>query len=145
MGALLIKSRTSVANSCANEATMWSNLVFWTVIPRVINCASTWANQTSGSAGQNGGSLRCTAATALSVSHGCSFSIVTDRFRHQSHQLVVYISTAMIKLLIVQQSYIVYRNNSYCVFTYLLRNYCVELYEFCLLTCLLQTRFILPT
>ena len=27
----------------------------------VVNCASTWANQTSGSAGQNGGSLMLTA------------------------------------------------------------------------------------
>ena len=29
----------------------------------MVNCASTWKNQTSGSAGQNGGSLMLTAAT----------------------------------------------------------------------------------
>ena len=29
----------------------------------MLNCASTWANQRSGSAGQKGGSLRLTAAT----------------------------------------------------------------------------------
>ena len=32
-------------------------------MPRVANCASTWANQTCGSAGQKGGILRLTAAT----------------------------------------------------------------------------------
>ena len=31
--------------------------------PLVVNCASTWANQTSGSVGQKGGSLMLTAAT----------------------------------------------------------------------------------
>ena len=33
----------------------------------VVNCASTWANQTSGSAGQKGGSFRLTAETKLEV------------------------------------------------------------------------------
>ena len=33
-------------------------------MPLVVNWASTWANQTSGSAGQKGGSLMLTAATA---------------------------------------------------------------------------------
>ena len=42
------------SNSGASEATMWSKLVFWAVIPRVVNWASTWANQIEGSMGQRG-------------------------------------------------------------------------------------------
>ena len=49
-----IKSWTLVANSGASEVTMWSNLVFWAVIPQVVNWASTWANQIWGSVGQKG-------------------------------------------------------------------------------------------
>ena len=64
MGGANIRSRTSVAISGDNEATIWSNLVFWTVIPRVLNCASTWANHTCGSEAQYGGSLMLTVATA---------------------------------------------------------------------------------
>ena len=56
-------SRTSEAYSGVREAMTWSNFVFCDVIPRVLNCASTWANQTSGSAGQNGGSFRLSAET----------------------------------------------------------------------------------
>ena len=34
-------------------------------MPRVLNCASTWVNHTSGSAGQKGGSYVLTAETVL--------------------------------------------------------------------------------
>ena len=57
------RSLTSVANSGDNDATMWSNFVFDTVMPRVENCDSICANHSSGSFGQNGGNLSCTAAT----------------------------------------------------------------------------------
>ena len=50
VGGLRIKSLTSVANSGASEATMWSNFVFCDVIPRVVNWALTCANQIWGSA-----------------------------------------------------------------------------------------------
>ncbi len=40
-GGVRMRSRTSVAISGAREATMWSNLVFCEVIPRVVNCAWT--------------------------------------------------------------------------------------------------------
>ena len=63
MGGCRIRSRTSVAYSGESEATICSNLVFCAVMPRVANWASTWANQTSGSDGQNGGSLRLIAET----------------------------------------------------------------------------------
>ena len=46
-----------------SEATICSNLVFCAVMPRVENWASTWANQTLGSDGQNGGSFRLIAET----------------------------------------------------------------------------------
>ena len=58
------RSLTSAANSGDKEDMMWSNLERWDVILLQANCASTWANQTSGSAGQNGGSLRLTADTS---------------------------------------------------------------------------------
>ena len=35
----------------------------WVVTPLVVNCASTWANQTSGSVVQKGGIMMLTAAT----------------------------------------------------------------------------------
>ena len=57
-----MRSRTSVANSGESDATTYSYLVF---MPRVLNCASTWTNHMSGSAGQKGGSLRLTAETVL--------------------------------------------------------------------------------
>ena len=55
-------SRTSEVYSGDREAITWSNLVFCAVIPWVLNCTSTWVNQTSGSEGQKGGSLTLTAA-----------------------------------------------------------------------------------
>ena len=54
-------------------------------MPLVANCASTWANQMLGSAGQNDGSLIETAAT-----RGCSPSspdIVAAEYTRQCHQL----------------------------------------------------------
>ena len=51
-----MRSRTSVATSGRDEMT-WSKRVFSAVIRLVVKCASTWANQSSGSEGQNGGSL----------------------------------------------------------------------------------------
>ena len=39
-------------------------------MPRVVNCASTWANQTSGSAGQKGGILRVMGEIAAGVGEG---------------------------------------------------------------------------
>ena len=45
-------------------------------MPRVLNCASTWANHTSGSEGQKGGSFKLTAETVLTTS--CSTSASTD-------------------------------------------------------------------
>ena len=36
-------------------------------MPRVLNCASTWANHTSGSEGQKGGSFMLTASTSPST------------------------------------------------------------------------------
>lgn len=53
------RSLTSVANSGLRELIMYSNRVFWAEMPLVVNCASSCANQTSGSAGQNGGSYSC--------------------------------------------------------------------------------------
>ena len=49
---------------------MLSNFVFCAVIPWVLNCASTWANQTSGSEDQNDGSLRLSAETRGSAAGG---------------------------------------------------------------------------
>ena len=66
-GGCSIRSRTSVAYSGESDATMYSNFVLCAVIPRVENWASTCANQTSGSDGQYGGSLRLSAATPLGV------------------------------------------------------------------------------
>ena len=47
---------------------MWSNLVRWAQMLWVTNCASTCANHTSGSAGQNGSNFRLTAEMAGDVS-----------------------------------------------------------------------------
>ena len=63
MGGLSRRSLTSVANSGERELITYSKRVFWAVMPLVVNCASTWANQTSGSAGQKGGSFMLAAAT----------------------------------------------------------------------------------
>ena len=52
-----------MANSGLREPmTYKSKQVFWTMTPHVVNCASTCATYTSGSAGQNGGSFMLTAA-----------------------------------------------------------------------------------
>ena len=48
-------SRISCAISGCSEDT-WAYLVFWDVMLRVRNCASTCANQIVGSFGQKGGS-----------------------------------------------------------------------------------------
>jgi hypothetical protein len=64
------RSWTSVANSGDRLLTTYSNRVFWVVMPLVVNWASTWTNQTSGSAGQKGGSLILTAATVEGVAAG---------------------------------------------------------------------------
>ncbi len=61
-GGLIRRSLTSAANSGAKDETTWSNLERWDVIRLQANCASTWANHTSGSAGQKGGSFRVTTA-----------------------------------------------------------------------------------
>ena len=57
-GGCSIRLRTSVAYSGPREATIYSNLVFCAVMPRVAHSGSACAHQTSGSDGQNGGSLR---------------------------------------------------------------------------------------
>ena len=59
------KSLTSVAISGAGVAIMWSKRVLWLVMFRVENWALTCANQTSGSAGQNGGILMATTETEV--------------------------------------------------------------------------------
>lgn len=70
------RSRTSTANSGDSEAITWSKRVFCVVIPLVLNWASTWANQTWGSAGQKGGSLMPTAATVTGVTGAASLGVV---------------------------------------------------------------------
>ena len=50
-------------------------------MPRVENCASTCANQTSGSAGQKGGSLRFTAAMVGAAARASSPVAMTLSFR----------------------------------------------------------------
>ena len=72
--------RTSEAYSGDKEAMMWSNLVFCAVMPRVLNCTSTWANQTSGSDGQNGGSFKLSAETRSSSSEAKD---IVSRHGHQ--------------------------------------------------------------
>ena len=65
VGGDTMRSCTSWANSDNSEATIWSNLVFWAVIPWVLNWALTCANQsyqTCRSADQNGGMFRLTVA-----------------------------------------------------------------------------------
>ena len=52
-----------MANSGDRDATTWSNFILETVMPREENCDSICANHSSGSFGQKGGSLICTAAT----------------------------------------------------------------------------------
>ena len=63
MDGTTIRSRTLIAISGDNKATTWLNLVFWTIIPCVLNCASTWANHTCWSEAQYGESLMLTVAT----------------------------------------------------------------------------------
>ena len=72
-GGQRMMSRTSVANSFESAAMTWSNFVRWLVMFRVANCASTCANQTSGSAGQKGGIFTETAVTEAGTGSGaCS-------------------------------------------------------------------------
>ena len=59
------KSLTSTVKVGLRELTTQSNFAFCAVINLVVSCALTWANQTSGSAGQNGGSLMLTAAMVV--------------------------------------------------------------------------------
>ncbi len=61
-GGLIRRSLTSAANSGAKDETTWLNLECWDVIRLQANCVSTWANHTSGFAGQKGGSFRVTTA-----------------------------------------------------------------------------------
>ena len=65
VGTSRMRSRTSVANSGESDATTYSYFVLWVVMPRVLNWAFTWANHTSGSAGQKGGSFKLTAEMVL--------------------------------------------------------------------------------
>ena len=51
-----------MAYSGLRELTTWSKRVFWAVPPCTVKFASIFANHTSGSAGQNGGSFMLTAA-----------------------------------------------------------------------------------
>ena len=60
-----IRSRTSVAASGDSAATTWANFVACFVMPLTVNWASTWANQSSGSAGQKGGILTVTEFVAV--------------------------------------------------------------------------------
>ena len=57
------------------------------VMPLVVNCASTCANQTCGSAGQKGGSLTFTAAmlvATVAAACGCACSsVIVSRRGHQ--------------------------------------------------------------
>ena len=75
-GTQRIRSLTCVVNSGEREATTYSYFVFWAVIPRVLNWASTCANQRCGSEGQKGGNLRLTAeiASAACVSSATDMS-----------------------------------------------------------------------
>ena len=84
-------SRTSESYSGDNEVMMWSNLAFCAVIPRVLNCASTWANQTSGSDGQNGGSFKPSAETRGSSSEAKDIvSRCGHQFRYPFSSLIVF-------------------------------------------------------
>ena len=89
-GGCKIISRTSKAYSGASEATMWSNFVFCAVIPRVPNCASTWANQTSGSEGQNGGSFRVPKLVVRQVPQTSSHVVVTNCWHARVCQTELY-------------------------------------------------------
>ena len=60
------RSLTSLAYSGAKDDTTKSNLERCEVILRQANWASTWANHSSGSAGQKGGSFRATGTAATS-------------------------------------------------------------------------------
>ena len=80
-GGTLRKSSSRVTVCLSSEATRWANLVLSAVIFLIVNCASAWINQPSGSDGQNGGSLTEAAAigamTAAWASRALSRSIVS--------------------------------------------------------------------
>ena len=64
-------------------------MVFWTVLPRVLNYASTWANHTCGSEAQYRGSLILTVATVLRVAvMGSPSDMLVDSsvHSHRGHQ-----------------------------------------------------------
>ena len=65
-----IRSRTSAAYSGERDETTYSNFVFCADILLVVNCASIYANHSSGSAGQKGGSLMALAAATGGRSMG---------------------------------------------------------------------------
>jgi hypothetical protein len=81
-GGVRIRSRTSVAASGDKAATTWANLVPYDVIFFTVYCASTCANQSSGSEGQNGGILTATAFVATTfvavVGGGVSFELLDE-------------------------------------------------------------------
>ena len=67
---------------------------------RVVKCASTWANQTSGSDAQNGGSLTETFATAavFSAASGVGSSSVIELGSRRGHQCKVAANLTSIEL-----------------------------------------------
>ena len=79
-GGANIKSRTSVAASGEREVTRWSSLVFSTVMPRVANWASTWANHMSGSFGSNLREMALMAAASASCGLTSSGSPLWSRY-----------------------------------------------------------------
>ena len=66
------RSRTSWATSGLREPTTCAYFVVSDVIPRVVNCASTWENHRAGSLDQYGGSLMLTAAVNGGVGESIS-------------------------------------------------------------------------
>ena len=75
-----------MANSGVSELMTSSYLVFWDTIRFVENWASTWTNQTSGSADQNGGYFTLTPAKVEGPVAAIS---------RQGHQNVATITTLM--------------------------------------------------
>ena len=85
------RSLTSCAIDGCREATTYAYLVVSEVIPLVRNCASTCANQITGSFAQNGGSFTATALTgdtAGSGLEGRGLSAITSRLGHHFGDLM---------------------------------------------------------
>ena len=78
-GGWRMRSRISIAYSGAMDITIWLYLVRCWVMPRVVNCASTCADQTCRLAGQNGGILTFT-VPMLAAS---AWSATVSRWGHQ--------------------------------------------------------------